>query len=44
VGEALALQEGKSPQLMSYVLPLLVEEGFCRVSPSRPYLITLCER
>ena len=44
VGETLALQAGKSPQLMSYVLPLLVEEGFCRVSSRRPYLITLCRR
>ena len=44
VGETLAKETGKSPQLLSYVVPLLVEEGFCRVSPQRPYLITLCER
>src|SRR5271169_5055721 len=32
VGETLAEKYGVSPQVMSYVLPLLVEEGFCTVS------------
>ena len=39
VGETLALNHNESPQVMSYVLPLLVEEGFCTVSDRRPYLI-----
>ena len=44
LGESLRLETGKSPQFLSYVVPLLVEEGFCRVTPSRPYLITRCSR
>lgn len=39
VGETLRLEYGKSPQTMSYVLPLLVEEGFCTVSARKPYVI-----
>ena len=39
VGETLALEYGVSPQVMSYVLPLLVEEGFCSVSRRRPFEI-----
>ena len=42
VCEALRTQTGKSPQFLSYVVPLLVEEGFCRVSAQRPYMITMC--
>jgi hypothetical protein len=39
VGETLAERYNESPQVMSYVLPLLVEEGFCTVSDHRPYII-----
>jgi hypothetical protein len=39
VGETLLLEHKTSPQVMSYVLPLLVEEGFCTLSMSRPYII-----
>jgi hypothetical protein len=39
VGETLYRDHGISPQVMSYVLPLLVEEGFCTVSNKRPYVI-----
>jgi hypothetical protein len=39
VGEALKVRYRKSPQLMSYVLPLLVEAGFCKVSVKKPFLI-----
>lgn len=39
VGEMLALKYGESPQVMSYVLPLLIEEGFCTVSDRKPYVI-----
>jgi hypothetical protein len=39
VGEALWLKHRTSPQVMSYVLPLLIEEGFCTVSDSKPYVI-----
>ncbi|PKQ16689.1 MAG: hypothetical protein CVT67_02660 [Actinobacteria bacterium HGW-Actinobacteria-7] len=41
VGETLYRDHGFSPRAMSYVLPLLVEAGFCTVSPSRPYLIRI---
>jgi hypothetical protein len=39
VGETLAEKHGLSPQVMSYVLPLLVKEGFCTVSDRRPFVI-----
>lgn len=39
IGETLALSYHESPQVMSYVLPLLIEEGFCTVSGGRPYVI-----
>ncbi len=39
VGETLAEQHGVSPQVMSYVLPLLIKEGFCSVSGGKPYTI-----
>lgn len=39
VGETLYLKHGVSPQVMSYVLPLLVEEGFCTVSNKKPFVI-----
>jgi hypothetical protein len=41
VGETLSLEHRLSPQVMSYVLPLLVEEGFCTVNSSKPYVIRL---
>lgn len=39
IGETLRLEHGKSPQIMSYVLPLLIEEGFCTVSDRKPFVI-----
>src|SRR5580700_8306884 len=39
VGETLWTEHKVSPQVMSYVLPLLVEEGFCTVSDSKPFVI-----
>lgn len=39
VGETLWLEHKISPQVMSYVLPLLVEKGFCTVSDGRPFVI-----
>ncbi len=36
VGETLQLSYGVCPQVMSYVLPLLVEEGFCTVRTRSP--------
>jgi len=39
VGETLAEKHGVSPQVMSYVLPLLIEEGFCTVSHRKPFVI-----
>lgn len=41
IGQTLAERHGESPQVMSYVLPLLVAEGFCTVSDRRPYMIRL---
>lgn len=39
VGETLYEKHGISPQVMSYVLPLLIEEGFCTASDRRPFAI-----
>lgn len=39
VGETLWLRHRISPQTMSYVLPLLIEEGFCAVSDRMPFVI-----
>ncbi len=39
VGAAIFSKFRKAPQAMSYVLPLLKEEGFCRVSDRRPFKI-----
>jgi hypothetical protein len=39
VGETLSLERHESPQVMSYVVPLLVEEGFCTVSGRKPFVI-----
>jgi hypothetical protein len=39
VGETLWLRHRISPQTMSYVLPLLIEEGFCSVSDRKPFVI-----
>lgn len=39
VGETLWLEHRISPQVMSYILPLLVDEGFCSVSPGKPFVI-----
>ena len=39
VGETLWTEHKVSPQVMSYVLPLLVEEGFCTVSDGKPFVI-----
>jgi hypothetical protein len=39
IGEALRM-EHHSPQNLSYVIPLLIEEGFCFASKKRPFIIT----
>ncbi len=39
VGETLAVNHGISPQVMSYVLPLLIEEGFCTAGGRKPVVI-----
>jgi hypothetical protein len=39
VGETLSLKFNETPQVMSYVLPLLVNEGFCTVSDAKPFRI-----
>lgn len=41
VGETLYKEHGFSPQAMTYVLPLLIEAGFCTIADKRPYLITV---
>ncbi|MDQ2776027.1 MAG: hypothetical protein M3Y57_14090 [Acidobacteriota bacterium] len=43
VGQTLAERHNESPQVMSYVLPLLVEEGFCGVGDRKPYMITVSD-
>jgi len=42
IGEALK-NSGYSPQNLSYVIPLLIEEGFCKASDRRPYKIMKTE-
>jgi hypothetical protein len=32
--------QGQSPQSLSYVIPLLIEEGFCAASDKKPFVIT----
>jgi hypothetical protein len=44
VGETLFRQYGFSPAAMTYVLPLLVESGYCTISDTRPFLIRLAKR
>jgi hypothetical protein len=39
VGETLYEKHGISPQVMSYALPLLIEEGFCTASDRKPFVI-----
>ncbi len=41
VGETLYKEHGFSPQAMSYVLPLLIKDGYCTISPTRPFLIRI---
>lgn len=38
IGEVLK-KNGYSPQYLSYVIPLLVEDGFCKASESKPFKI-----
>ena len=38
IGDIL-LNNRYSPQISSYVVPLLIEEGFCKASDRRPYKI-----
>lgn len=39
IGETLAVEHNETPQVMSYILPLLVEDGFCTVSARKPFVI-----
>ncbi len=39
IGESL-LKQGYSPQTLSYVVPLLIKEGFCAVNDRKPFLVT----
>jgi len=39
VGETLYEKHDISPQVMSYVLPLLIEEGFCTAKDGKPFVI-----
>ena len=40
IGESLRNQR-HSPQNLSYVIPLLIEEGFCKVNNKKPFVITI---
>ncbi|MHB1135423.1 MAG: hypothetical protein ACYC1X_01355 [Coriobacteriia bacterium] len=44
VGETLYREHGFSPAAMTYVLPLLVDAGYCTISDKRPFLITHSKR
>lgn len=43
VGETLYREHGFSPQAMTYVLPLLIKDGYCAISTDRPYLIRIAK-
>ncbi len=42
VGETIREKFKASPQIMSYVVPILVENGFCTVNDQKPYI--LCKK
>jgi hypothetical protein len=39
LGEMIWLRYHVTPQAVSYIVPLLIEEGFCRASDSKPFII-----
>lgn len=39
IGESL-IKQGYSPQTLSYVIPLLIEEGFCVANDRKPFVVT----
>jgi len=39
IGESLR-EQSYSPQNLSYVIPLLIEEGFCVANDKKPFVIT----
>jgi hypothetical protein len=39
LGEMIWLRYHVTPQAVSYIVPLLIEEGFCRASESKPFII-----
>ena len=39
VGKTLFEKHGIPPKVMSYVLPLLIKEGFCTASDRKPFVI-----
>ena len=41
LGEALYSQHHVTPQVVSYVVPLLIEEGLCTVSQRKPFIVSL---
>jgi hypothetical protein len=39
IGETLWTKHHVTPQVLSYVVPLLVEQGFCTVTARKPFII-----
>ena len=39
IGETLWIAHRVTPQMVSYVVPLLVQEGFCTVTPRKPFIV-----
>lgn len=39
IGETIRENYKASPQIMSYVVPLLVQEGYCTVNDRKPYVL-----
>ena len=39
IGETLWLQHHVTPQVLGYVVPLLVEEEFCKASQRKPFIV-----
>src|SRR5262249_16939251 len=43
VAEAVCLTHNVTPQVVNYVVPLLIEDGFCTVSEGTPFFISMNE-
>lgn len=38
------LKSGYSPQHLSYIIPLLIEAGYCKISDTRPFTVIIISK